>query len=234
MFPIRSRIIILLSALLLSACETLPLDQLLSGGAAITQEQRAEAIRQTLEQGSRRASDELSQRGAYLDNPDLRIPLPQQMQSVANTMRQFGFSRHVDQLEVLMNRGAEQAAAKAGPIFIEAVRQMSIEDAIGIVRGPENAATQYFRQQTENRLRAEYQPVIRSNLEQLGFYDQYRLVLDVYSSLPVGNARELDLEQHALNLALDGLFSRVADEEQLIRADPFGRGGALIGAVFGR
>lgn len=229
-----ARIVVLFTALLLSACETMQLDQLLSSGSRISEEQSATAIRQALEQGSQRASSELSARGGYADNPLLRIEVPEQMQPLASTLRQFGFGGQVDRIETLMNRGAEQAAAKAGPVFIEAIREMTIEDAITIVRGPDNAATDYFREQTENRLRSEYQPIIRSNLQQLGFYDDYRRMLDLYSTLPVGDARAMDLEQHVLNLALDGLFDRVADEERLIREDPFGRGGSAIGAVFGR
>lgn len=229
-----TRLVVLLAALMLSACETMQLDQLLSVGGRISQEQSTEAVRRTLGQGSRRAAGELSEPGAYADNPQLRIELPERMQPLANVLRQFGFAAQVNNIEELMNRGAEQAAAKAGPIFVDAVRQMTIDDAMAIVRGPEDAATTFFREQTETRLRAEYQPIIRDNLQQLGFYDDYRRMLDIYSTLPVGNARAMDLEQHVLNLALDGLFDRVAEEEKLIREDPVGRGGSLIGMVFGR
>lgn len=191
-------------------------------------------IKQALELGAERASTDLSQQGAYAGNPALRIDLPPEVKNVADTLRRFGLGGQVDQIEALMNQGAEQAAGEAQKVFIDAIRNMSIEDALGIVRGPENAATMYFRENTEASLRERYQPIIAKNLEQVGFYNQYRSFLSVYDTLPIPNKINLDLEDYVLKRSLDGLFARMAQEEALIRQDPMGRGSAVIASVFNR
>lgn len=191
------------------------------------------AVRQTLVLSSDRATTALSAPGGYANNPALRIMLPSQLDTVTRTLRQFGMGQYVDQLEARMNEGAEQAAVEAKEVFLTTIREMTITDALGIVRGGDTAATHYFRTQTESTLRQRYQPIIRQSLEKVGFYEQYRLVLDVYNTLPVGNRLNLDLEQYVLNQGLDGLFGRMADEEQLIRRDPLGRGSQMINAIFG-
>lgn len=193
----------------------------------------AKGVKEALELGSVRAATQLSQAGGYSKSPLYRIELPENIQPVAGTLRQFGMGKHLDRVETLMNQGAEQAANEAKALFVEAVRNMSIEDALGIIRGSNTAATEYFRAQTEQSLRTRYQPIMQQNLRQLGFYEQYKSLLSLYQNLPVRNKPNLDLEDHAINQSLNALFRQVAEEEKLIRADPFGRGSQLIGAAFG-
>ncbi|MCH8542271.1 MAG: DUF4197 domain-containing protein [Alcanivorax sp.] len=222
-----------LSLLVTAGCANL--NEFLDGsGLGGEQPQLVAGIKQTLELSSTRAADTLSAPGGYANDPLLRITMPEQAQAVTSTLRQFGMGRYVDRVEALMNQGAEQAASEARDMFVSAVRNMTVTDALDIVRGDDTAATRYFRNQTESGLRQRYQPIIRSNLEQVGFYDQYRLMLDVYNTLPVRNRPNLDLEDYVLNQSLDGLFTRVASEEALIRQDPVGRGSQLIGSVFNR
>jgi hypothetical protein len=193
----------------------------------------ANAIKASLELGSTRAADMLAKSGGYSQHPLYRIKLPQQVQPIATRLRQFGLGGQLDRVEALMNQGAEQAAVEAKGIFIDAVRAMTVNDALGIVRGSDTAATEYFRRQTEIALRQRYQPIIQRNLEQLGFYRQYQQFLSAYKQLPLANKPELDLEQHVLTQSLDALFKQVGEEEKLIRQDPLGRGSSAIAAVFG-
>ena len=220
---------------LLTGCAGMDIDQILAGqlgpGSRVSV---AEGIKHTLTLSSERAADELSRPGGYADNPLFRIDLPQNLQPIASSMRQFGLGRHVDQVEQLMNQGAELAAREAHAIFYEAIRGMTIDDALGIIRGSEDAATQYFRQHTEANLRRRYQPIINSQLQQIGFYEQYRSMLDIYNTLPIARRVSLDLETYVLTPSLDGLFQRMAMEEALIREDPLGRGSEAIASVFGR
>lgn len=229
----KSLLTFLLPAILLTGCA---MDQWLDSGSETAgysnQSQLVTAVKQTLEISSTRASDGLSQAGAYLNNPALKIVLPEQFNTVTNTMRQFGFGRYVDNIEKSMNQGAEQAAAVAGDMFIKSVKNMDVDDALGIIRGDDTAATDYFRSETEGQLRQEYQPIIRKNLEQVGFYDEYRRLLDVYNTLPLSKSVNLDLEDYVVEQSLNGLFTRVAEEEQSIRANPLGRGSELIGSIF--
>lgn len=198
------------------------------------QEAMGAAIKESLELGSSRAADLLSKTGGYASHPVYRIELPAAVQPVARGLRTLGLGSQVDRVEELMNRGAEQAAGEAKAVFIDAVRAMTLTDALGIVRGSQTAATDYFRVQTEASLRARYQPIIQQNLEQIGFYTQYRQLLASYQALPLANKPDLDLEQHVLTRALDGLFAQVAEEEKAIRQDPLGRGSQAIAAIFGR
>lgn len=191
-------------------------------------------VKESLELGTTRAADLLSQVGAYRNHPVYRIKLPQPVQPIAARMRQFGLGGQIDRIELLMNQAAEQSAVEAKAIFINAVRTMTITDALGIVRGPDTAATEYFRGRTEASLRERYLPIIQKNLQQIGFYQQYQQMLTGYKKLPIANKPDLDLEQHALTQSLDALFKQVAEEEKLIRKDPVGRGSSAIAAVFGK
>ncbi len=222
----------------LIACNaTLP--QMADTGATIAsaagygnQAQLIRAIKDALELGSSRAATSLSATGGYANSSLYRIELPANLQPIASTLRQYGLGGQLDKVEALMNQGAEKAAVEAKAVFIDAVRTMSVTDALGIVRGSSTAATDYFRAQTEASLRQRYLPIIQQNLQQVGFYSQYKQMLGTYKMLPIANKPDLDLEQHVLNAALDGLFKQVAVEEQLIRKDPVGRGSQIIGTVF--
>jgi hypothetical protein len=160
--------------------------------------------------------------------------LPEAVQPLATTLRKFGLGSQIDKIESLMNQGAEQAAVEAKGVFVSAVREMSITDALGIVRGRDTAATEYFRTRTETQLRQRYLPIVQSNLQKIGFYQQYQQLLTGYKRLPLADKPDLDLEQHVLTQSLNALFSQVAEEEKAIRKDPLGRGSSAIAAVFGR
>ena len=220
----------------LSSCAEM--SQVLQSGA-VTAGQPDEAaltraVKESLELGSSRAADLLSQVGGYQNSSRYRIRLPEALQPIATGLRQFGLGGQVDRIEALMNQGAEHAAAEAKTVFISAVRSMTITDAMGIVRGGNTAATDYFRQHTEADLRQRYLPIIKSNLQQVGFYNQYQQLLTAYKRLPLADKPDLDLEQHVLTQSLNGLFTQVGEEEKAIRKDPLGRGSAAIAAIFGR
>lgn len=198
------------------------------------QAQLVRGIKETLELGSSRAATSLSATGGYANNPLYRIQLPANLQPITKNLRQLGLGGQLDKVEALMNQGAEKAAVEAKTVFIDAVRNMTVTDALGIIRGSDTAATSYFRQQTESSLRQRYLPIIQQNLKQIGFYNQYQQLLSSYKLLPLANKPNLDLEQHVLDQSLNGLFKQVAVEEKLIRKDPVGRGSQIIGTVFGQ
>ncbi len=188
------------------------------------------AVKETLELGSGRAADLLSQSGGYSQS-SYRIQLPANIQPYANSLRQLGLGSQLDKVESLMNQGAEKAAGEAKALFVQSVRNMSVTDAMGIVRGGDTAATDFFRQQTETALRQRYQPIIQQSLQQIGFYNQYQQLLTTYKALPLANKPDLDLESYVLNQSLNALFNQVAIEEKAIRKDPVGQGSQLIASV---
>ncbi|WP_075187723.1 DUF4197 domain-containing protein [Teredinibacter haidensis] len=233
----RKLLSLVLLATLSTGCEHLP--QIIETGAAISQSagvnptQLSDGIKQALELSTGRASDLLSQSGGYSDSSEFHIGLPPSVQSVTNTMKKYGLAKQVDQAESLMNRGAELAAGEAKAVFIDAVKQMSVDDAMGIIRGGDTAATDYFRAQTQGQLLERYRPIMQGQLQKLGFYEQYQSLLSGYKLLPMANKPNLDLEEYAINQGVTALFTQIAREEQKIRANPVEQGTALISAVFG-
>ncbi|MFL6548737.1 MAG: DUF4197 domain-containing protein [Povalibacter sp.] len=236
----RARLLVaamaLTTTLALGGCAELSQVLEAGGGTAgqTSESTLARAVKESLQLSSTRAADLLSQAGGYQKSAVYRIKLPESVQPVASRLRQFGLGSQIDQIEALMNQGAEHAAVEAKALFISTVQGMTVTDAFGIVRGSNTAATDYFRQHTEAELRQRYEPIIKSNLQQIGFYKQYERLLSAYKQLPLSSKPDLDLEQHVLTQSLNALFTQVGEEEKAIRNDPVGRGSSAIAAVFGR
>jgi hypothetical protein len=190
-------------------------------------------LKEALSIGSKRAIDTISQTDGYLGNPSIRIPLPPQVENVGKLMRQFGMSDLADNFETSMNRAAEQAAPEATSIVIDAIKNMSFDDARQILNGPDDAATQYFREQTSDRLTRLFRPRIEQSLDQVGSTRYYNQLTDQVASVPVvGENINLDLPDYVTEKALDGLFTMIAVEEKKIRDNPAARTTELLKKVF--
>lgn len=190
-------------------------------------------LKEALSVGSRRAIDNVGQADGYLGNPDIRIPLPPQVEQVGGLMRQFGMSGLADEFETSMNRAAEKAAPEATSIMIDAIKNMSIDDAKQILNGPDDAATRYFREQTSGRLTDLFRPRIEGSLDQVGSTRYYNQLSDQVASVPVvGENLNVDLPGYVTEKALDGLFTMIAVEEKKIRENPAARTTELLKKVF--
>ena len=225
--------------LLVSTCAACAdLSQVLNTGAQVSQAagynpaQLSKGIKDALALSVTRASEQLSESGGYSERR-YRIQLPDEVQQIEAVLAQFGLDSQINQVETLMNRGAEIAAAEAKTVFLQALADMSVDDAIGIVRGGDTAATEYFREQTQSSLRQRYETIMENQLEQLGFYRQYQQLLSAYTLLPIANKPDLDLEQAAINQGIAALFDQIAQEEVKIRENPVEQGSLLIASVFG-
>ncbi|WP_290523495.1 DUF4197 domain-containing protein [Alcanivorax sp.] len=192
-----------------------------------TDEKLAAGIKAALIKGTDAAAAQLSQEGA------MNLKLPEAAAPVTNTLRQFGLGSYVDQVETAMNRGAEKAVVAGAPVFKNAINAMSVDDALGIIQGGDTAATNYFRGETEDSLRQRFQPIVEENLRKTGFYDQYQTFLAAYDKLPLTDKPNLDLESYVIDNSMDQLYTRIGEQETLIRQNPMQQGSALIGAVFG-
>lgn len=221
------QLVVLVSILFLASCQNTA-SWMGSGEESgfSAQNTMAAGIKEALTTSTENASQQLSMEGAF------QLALPEGAQPVAKTLRQFGMGRYVDQLENAMNRGAEKAVAEAKPVFKQAIRDMSITDALGIVRGDSTAATDYFRGKTESSLRERYQPIVESSLRKTGFYDQYQSMLSVYENLPLTDKPNMDLEDHVINRSMDKLYTQIGEQESGIRANPMQYGSKLLGQVF--
>ena len=192
----------------------------------------AAGLREALQIGSERASGTLSKTGGFSDNPLVRIIVPPDLNKAAKLMRKVGLGRYVDELEVAMNRSAERAVGEAVPVFWEAISAMSISDAFNILRGPRDAATQYFRARTSTSLENKFQPIVQTGMRQVGLYQKYAELTDRYNRIPFAKPAAPNLEGYITRKAMDGLFLSLADEEARIRENPVARTTELLRRVF--
>ncbi len=205
-----------------------------SGDGELDESVVIDGIREALRVGTRNTVISTSQLDGYLGNELIRIALPEQLGSMASTLRSVGMGGYVDELEVGMNRAAELAAAEARDIFWNAITEMTVADAFGILNGDDTAATEYFRIQTWSDLRVSFHPIIEQKIKEIGLSRLYSQVADTYNSLPLtGTAPLVDLDEYVTDRALEGLFTVLAQEEQKIREDPAARTTELLRKVFG-
>ena len=190
-------------------------------------------LREALTVGTERAVDVTSRRDGFYGNPRIRIPLPESFERTASGMRSVGLGGLVDELEISMNRAAERAAAEATPVFVQAVREMTIQDARGILSGSERAATDYFQGRTRASLRQRFQPIVEAGMQQVGLASLYANLVAQIARYPLLPQPRLNLSEHVTESALDGLFDVLAQEETRIRQDPVARTTELLRQVFG-
>ncbi len=177
----------------------------------------------------------LGRDGGFLNNVRVKIPVPQKLRPVEKTLRALGRGPAVDDFIAAMNHAAERAVPEALSIFADSVKQMTFSDARSIVSGSDNAATQFFRRTSEDRLREKFRPIVERFTAQTGVTAQYKNMMTKAGPLArLGGADANDLDGYVTNRALDGLFLLMADEEKRIRENPAARATDLLKIIFGR
>jgi hypothetical protein len=226
--------------LLLGACTTAQINQTLgevnkaiSTEKPLTTAEVGEGLKEALVNGISKGADQVSQLDGYFKNPELKIPFPPDVKKVEDKLRQIGLGNEVDRFVMTLNRGAEEAAKEAKPIFITAIKQLTIEDAWGILRGQENAATNYLQRTTTPQLKDKFKPVIQRSLDKVGAAKYYSDLVNTYNKIPFIEKVNPDLNEYATDLAIRGLFTQIAKEEKNIRQDPIARTTDLLKRVFG-
>lgn len=194
----------------------------------------ATGLKQALQIGISKGSDQASALDGYFKNPLLKIAFPPEAQKVASTLRQLGLNKQVDQFELSLNRAAEDAAKKAKPVFIKAITSMTIQDAVGILQGQNDAATQYLRRTSGQQLVTEFSPIIDSTLKKNNATRYYSDLVNTYNKVPFVQKVNPNLTEYATNKAVDGLFILVAQEEQKIRENPAARVTDILKKVFSK
>ena len=202
--------------------------------AQLSESDAAAGVRQALERGAAAAVTLLGRPDGFLANPRVRIPLPGALRQAAKLMRATGQGAKVDELETAMNRAAEQAVPQARDLLVSAVRSMSIEDALRIVRGGDDAATQFFAAKTREPLAARFLPIVTRATERVGLAARYNAVASRAASMGLLEGDAVSVERYVTAKALDGLYLVIAEEERKLRRDPLGAGSALLRRVFGR
>jgi hypothetical protein len=226
--------------LVLAGCATLQEDlAAVLGGGPVSEGPLDEStvtagIKEALKVGTNNTVLSTSGLDGFLGNQLIRIVLPDQLQSVATTLRNVGLGSKVDELEVGMNRAAELAAGEAREVFWSVITGMSVVDAFGILKGHDTAATDYFHEKTHATLQARFHPIVHAKIQEIGLSRLYGQIADAYNSLSFSEGpRLVDLDEYVTDRALSGLFTILAQEEQKIRKDPVARTTDLLKRVFG-
>jgi hypothetical protein len=192
----------------------------------------AAGLKEALRVGTENAVQETSRQDGFLGNALIRLVLPEELEKTGNALRTIGFGAQVDELEVAMNRAAEQAAGDAGGVFLDAITQMSFDDAVGILNGPDNAATDYLQRTTSDTLRSRFTPIVDTKMREVGLVRLYDDLVGRLRAMPLVPQPDLDLTRYVTDKTLDGLFQTLAQEEGKIRTDPSARVTDLLRTVF--
>jgi hypothetical protein len=193
----------------------------------------ASAIKEALNNGTKNSVDVVSKTDGYFKNTEIKIPFPSDAKVVETKLRSIGMGTQVDKVVLSINRAAETAAKDATSIFLSAITKMTINDAINIVKGDNNAATAYLKNNTSAELKKKFKPVIKKALDQVYATKYWSDIIKTYNKIPLVTKMNPDLADYVTGKAIEGLFIMIAKEELKIRKDPVARTTELLKKVFG-
>jgi hypothetical protein len=205
-----------------------------NSGSSLSTDEIVSGLKEALSLGAQKSADKLSVADGFFKDAAVKILLPEQAQKVEKTLRNMGMGKMVDDAILSVNRAAEDASKSATPIFVNAVKKMSIQDAVGILRGTDTAATSYLKKTTTPDLTAAYKPVIDNSLKKTDATKYWKTVFETYNNLPTTFKKvDTDLSSYVTQKAMDGIFYYVAVEEKKIRKDPAAQVTDILKKVFG-
>jgi len=200
---------------------------------ALTSQEAAGGLRGALSKGIDVAVAQLGAKNGFLNDPKVAIALPPALEKADRALRVVGMGGQADELRVTMNHAAERAVAQAKPIFKQALQHMTLADAKSILAGGDGAATGYFRRSTSAQLSAKFKPVVAAQTAKMGLAAKYNEYAGKAAQLGLLSAEDANVNDYVTAKALDGLFSRIAEEEHQIRANPMSAASSLVKKVFG-
>ena len=201
--------------------------------AALSEGDAAAGVRAALERGALAAVALLGKADGFMGNPLVRIPLPGYLKDVAKLLKATGQGKKVDELVLAMNRAAEAAVPVAKPLFVKAVKAISVDDALKVVRGGPTSVTDFFATKTREPLSGEFLPIVTKATEKVSLAERYNAVAGKAAGLGLVKGEDTNVQKYVTARALDGLFRMIGEEEKKIRADPVKTGSAILKKVFG-
>jgi hypothetical protein len=201
--------------------------------SALAMDDAVAGVRKALERGAVAAVGLLGRNDGFLGNPKVRIPLPGGLEDAAKLLSTLGQKKRVDELITAMNRAAEAAVPQARQLLLNAARDISVEDALGIVRGGATSVTDFFARKTREPLGEKFLPIVTRATERVKLADRYNSFASRAARFGLVKGEDANLQQYVTGKALDGLYLMIGEEEQRIRADPVGTGSAILKKVFG-
>ncbi len=215
-------------------CAGLVFDPSVPTSGGLDRETVIAGLREALRIGSQRAVDRGGVLDGFLANELIRVLIPDELDSMARTLRRVGLDRQVDDLEVAMNRAAEQAVGEARDVFWDEIRTLTIPEAMSILDDGPTGATDHLRSRTAAEIRGRFRPIVVRKMDEVGLSRIYGQLADRYNELPFVSRPAIDLGEYVTDQALDGLFTLLGEEEARIRQDPIARTTELLRRVFGR
>jgi hypothetical protein len=201
--------------------------------AALSEGDASAGVRAALERGAGLAVARLGRPDGFFADPRLRIPLPGPLEQASKVLKLTGQQQRVDELVLAMNRAAEAAVPQAKPLLVNAVKSMSVEDALAIVRGGEDSVTRFFAGKTREPLFTQLLPVVTRATEKVALAQRYNALAERLARSGLVRQDDVNLERHVTGKTLDGLYLAIGEEERRIRQDPVGTGSAILRKVFG-
>ena len=200
---------------------------------ALSQRDMIGGLKQSLTQSATVAVSKLGQENGFLNSDKVRIPLPESLAKIEGLLRNLGMGHYADELITAMNHAAETAVTQAKPLLIDAVKKMTVNDAKNILTGGEDAATAYFRNATQEPLRAKFTPIVVKAIKKVGVGEKYNQYAGKAAAFGLMKERDANLELYVTQKTLDGLYIMMAEEEKAIRQDPSGQASSVVRKVFG-
>jgi Protein of unknown function (DUF4197) len=204
-----------------------------SGTKPLTNDEVISGLRSALTVGTNNSTSFASKLDGYYKNPALFIPFPPEAKKVKDKMDAIGFKDQTDKFVLTLNRAAEEAAKNAAPVFINAIKAMSIGDGFAILKGKDNAATQYLRDKTTAELKLKFTPIVQAAINKVELTKYWNPIITDYNKIPFVEKQNPDLTAYVTDRAMVGLFKLIADEELKIRKDPMARINDILKRVFG-
>ncbi len=199
----------------------------------VTDGEAGGALRDALTRGADAAVARLGQTGGFMNNPEVRIPLPSGLRQAKGALRMMGRGKEVESLEKAMNQAAERAVPQSKTMLVEAVKSMSVADAKQILTGGDDSVTKFFRAKTEDGLTQSFLPVVSKQVADLGLAKSYDRLAGQGAKLGLVKGEAVSMDRYVTASALNGLYLMIAKEERALRANPLQAGSKLIGKVFG-
>ncbi len=199
--------------------------------SSLTNQEASSGLKDALSQGATKAVSMLGRTDGFLGNPKVKIPLPDNIRRIESGLRLIGMKKQADELVVAMNRAAEAAVLEAKALLVDAVKNMSLQDAKGILTGGDTACTEYFRRATSAQLTQRFLPIVTTWTQKVGLAQQYNGLVDKGASLGL-SGKDDKIEPYVTRKALDGLYAMIAEQERAIRKDPIGAATGAASKVF--
>lgn len=204
-----------------------------SAVSSLSEQETSDGLKLALNQGVSKAVGLLGAADGFMGNKEVKIPLPDSLQKIEKGMRMVGMGKQADELVLKMNRAAEQAVPEAKALLVNSVKQMSLSDAKGILTGPQDAATQYFKKTTATDMAAKFLPIVQKATANVKLADTYNKYAEMGSQFGVIKKEDANINQYVTQKALDGVYLMIAKEEAAIRQDPMGQASSVLKKVFG-